>query len=327
MLLRSAWNEDRDFDVLVVGDLNIDLILSGLPKLPEFGGEVLASGLTQLLGGSAANFAVFCARLGLRVAFVAKVGEDDFGDFLLAELDRWGVATEYVLRDPELPTGITVSLSGPTDRAFVTYVGTIDSLTGDDLPADLPRRAKHIHLASYFLQTKLQSGLAALADRAHDSGTSMSLDTGYDPFERWDTGLAGLLPRIDLLVPNEVEAQAISGAATVDDALEVLCRQTEVVALKVGCDGALACDGRESVRVPGFAVDVVDTTCCGDAFNAGFVAGLLGGLPLRDAVTRGNACGALMASVVGNDAGVLSVEAVDSLLEAGGMRQDLSETS
>ena len=302
--------------MLVVGDLNIDLILSGLPKLPEFGGEVLASGLTQLLGGSAANFAVCCARLGLSVAFVANVGRDDFGDFLIDELDRWGVSTDYVLRHHELSTGITVSLSGPDDRAFVTYVGTIDSLEGDELSADLPGRARHMHVASYFLQTKLQPQLPEMVTAMHEAGASVSLDTGYDPFERWDTGLPALLPQIDIFLPNEVEAQAITGADTYDQALAALCDVCSIVALKIGPDGALVCSGGETARVGGFTVEVADTTCCGDAFNAGFIEALLAGLPLQEAALRGNACGALMASVVGNEAEVLTTEAVDAL--AGG---------
>lgn len=313
-----AWDESRDFDLLVVGDLNIDLILSGLPRIPEFGEEVLASGLTQLPGGSAANFAVCCARLGLKVAFLAKVGEDDFGDFLCERLEHWGVPSDFVMRDPLLATGITVSLSGAEDRAFVTHVGTIDSLAGDDVPADLLRRARHLHVASYFLQTRLQPGLPAVVSAAHEVGVGVSLDTGYDPSEQWDAGLAELLPQIDLFVPNEVEAQAITGECTVEGALEALSAVIGVVALKIGREGALTRDGVEVLRAPGFAVEVADTTCCGDAFNAGLVDGLLAGLPLRDALVRGNACGALMASVVGNQASVLTVEAVERMIASAG---------
>ncbi|MBD3292171.1 MAG: carbohydrate kinase [Armatimonadia bacterium] len=309
-----AWDEDRDFDVLVVGDLNIDLILSGLPRLPDFGEEVLATGLVRRLGGSAANFAVCSARLGLDVALVANVGRDDFGDFLRGKLQGWGVTTDYVRRDPDLATGITVSLSGARDRAFVTYVGTIDSLTARDVPPDLLQRSRHVHIASYFLQTQLQPGCAQLAAAAHHAGATISLDTGFDPQERWNTGLLSLLPEVDIFMPNEVEAQAITEAPTVDAALASLCAMTDLVALKIGTDGALACEGDETIHVPAFAVDVADTTCCGDAFNAGFIDGLLADLSLSVAVARGNACGGLMASVVGNEAHVLSTESVARLI-------------
>jgi sugar/nucleoside kinase (ribokinase family) len=313
-LRRPAWNERRDFDVLVVGDLNIDLILSGIPRLPEFGEEVLASGLAQRLGGSAANFAVCCARLGMSVAFVANAGADEFGNFLCAKLEEWGVATDYVRRLSDTSTGITVSLSGPRDRAFVTCVGTINSLEAADVPLEILGRSRHVHIGSYFLQTKLQGGLPALVAAAHEAGASVSLDTGFDPEESWDGGLLELLCEVDIFLPNEVEAQAITGTSGVDTALAALCAMTETVALKTGSDGALACSGGETVHVPAFAVDVVDTTCCGDAFNAGFIDGLLQGLPLRDCVARGNACGGLMASIVGNDAHTLCARAIEQFM-------------
>jgi sugar/nucleoside kinase (ribokinase family) len=312
-----AWDQDRDFDVAVVGDLNIDLILSGLSRVPQFGEELLASGLAQRLGGSAANFAVCCARLGLNVALVANVGQDEFGDYLCEKLQQWGVATDYVSRHPELATGITVSLSGPSDRGFVTYLGTIDSLRGADVPRELLGRCRHLHLASYFLQTTLQPDCVELARAARDAGVTVSLDTGFDPEESWDTGLLSLLPEVDIFLPNEVEARAITETPTLDAALAALCGMTEVVALKMGPDGAMACAQEETIHVPSFAVEVADTTCCGDAFNAGFVEGLLAGLPLREAISRGNACGGLMASVVGNEAECLTQRSVAEMIDTG----------
>ncbi|MGC9317309.1 MAG: carbohydrate kinase family protein [Armatimonadota bacterium] len=313
-----AWDASRDFDVLAVGDLNIDLILSGIPRIPAYGEEVLASALTRRLGGSAANFAVCCARLGMKVAFVARVGRDDFGDFLVRELERWGVTGDFVARDPELATGITVSLSSREDRAFVTYVGTIDSLRGEDIPQSLIARARHMHVGSYFLQTRLQPDLPELMEAAHDEGLSVSLDTGYDPAEDWDSGLLALLERVDLFLPNEIEAQAITETHSVQAAFAALCQMAQMVALKLGADGAIVCANETTVRLPAFAVETADTTCCGDAFNAGFLAALMAGMELEECVARGNAAGGLMASVVGNDAEVLSPQAIDELVSAMG---------
>ncbi len=220
----TAWREDRDFDVLVIGDLNIDLILSGIPRLPAYGEEVLATGITRRLGGSAANFAVCCARLGMSVAFVANVGRDDFGELLISELRRWGIATDCVRIREDLATGITVSLSGAHDRAFVTYVGTIDSLRGQDVPRELLLRCRHMHIASYFLQTMLQPDCRALTRAAHAAGLSVSLDTGYDPAEQWNGDLLELISEVDLFLPNEVEAQAITGTTSAEAALAALSR-------------------------------------------------------------------------------------------------------
>ncbi len=315
----TAWREDRDFDVLVIGDLNIDLILSGIPRLPAYGEEVLATGITRRLGGSAANFAVCCARLGMSVAFVANVGRDDFGELLISELRRWGIATDCVRIREDLATGITVSLSGAHDRAFVTYVGTIDSLRGQDVPRELLLRCRHMHIASYFLQTMLQPDCRALTRAAHAAGLSVSLDTGYDPAEQWNGDLLELISEVDLFLPNEVEAQAITGTTSAEAALAALSAMVPVAVVKLGPDGAIACEDARTVHVPGFAVSVTDTTCCGDAFNAGFIDAMLAGQPLPDAVARGNACGGLMASVMGNDAEVLSREAVARLVGDSGV--------
>ena len=305
-----AWAEDRAYDVLAVGELNIDLILSGLPRLPAFGTEVLADSLARRLGGSTANFAVFCAQLGLRVAFLTRVGADDFGDFLLRQLEQAGVATTHVTRDRELHTGLAVAISGPTDRAFITYVGTINSLRAQDMPGDLLARCRHLHVGSYFLQERLQPGCRDLFRRAHRAGMTVSLDTGYDPREAWDDGIRAVLREVDVFMPNRVEATHIAGTHDQAEALRVLTGWSRLVAMKLGPEGAIACEGRQCVHVPTCGVEVADTTCCGDAFDAGLIDGLLAGRSLADCVRRGNACGALMASVMGNEARVLTPEAV-----------------
>ncbi len=317
----NTRSEEREYDVLAIGELNVDLILSGVPRVPEFGEEVLAEDIVQRLGGSTANFAVFCAQLGLKVAFVTRVGADDFGDFLLRELEQRGVSSEYATRDPELRTGLTVAVSGAQDRAFVTYVGTIASLYAEDVPDELIRRARHMHIGSYFLQTRLQPGCPRLLKRAHEAGLTVSLDSGYDPREAWDSGIRDLLPDVDVFLPNEIEGPQVARADDVEETMRTLTAWSETVALKLGPLGAMACDSEGCEHLPAYAVEVADTTCCGDAFNAGFIDGLLVGLPLVDCVRRGNACAALMASVIGNEAGVLTPEAVAEMMRRPALRR------
>ena len=303
-----------DYDILAVGDLNVDLILSGIREVPAFGREVLASGLGMHLGGCTANLAVFCHRLGLRVAFVARVGRDDFGDFLIRKLGEVGLASEYIIRDETLGTGLTASLSAAHDRAFVTYVGTIDSVTGGDIPDALLARCRHLHLGSYFLQTKLQPGCAELFRRAKAAGLTTSLDTGYDPYENWDAGIRAVLAQTDVFLPNEIEALEITKAGTVEAALGELAQMCGLVALKLGADGSIAQQGDRAPRQGIFPVEVVDTTCCGDAFDAGFLSAMLQGLPLEDCLQWGSASGGLIAGGSGNAAERLSREAVAGLL-------------
>jgi sugar/nucleoside kinase (ribokinase family) len=307
----------REYDILAVGDLNVDLILSGIRAVPEFGREVLASGLGMHLGGCTANLAVFCHRLGLRVAFVARVGQDDFGDFLIRELGKIGLASDHIIRDDTLGTGLTASLSAAHDRAFVTYVGTIDSLTEGDVPDALLGRCRHLHLGSYFLQTKLQPGCVELFRRAKAAGLTTSLDTGYDPYENWDAGIRQVLAQTDVFLPNEIEALEITKAGTVTAALGELAQTCRTVALKLGAEGSVGQQGDRVLREEPFEVEVVDTTCCGDAFDAGLLGAMLGGRPLEECLRWGSASGGLIAGGSGNAAERLSREAVEGLIEGG----------
>jgi sugar/nucleoside kinase (ribokinase family) len=304
------------FDVLAVGDLNIDLIL-GLTSLPEFGREVLAHSIAQHAGGVAANFATYCVRLGLDVALVARVGRDSYGDFLIDHMREVGVCTEYIIRDDTLATGLTVSLSGPADRAFVTHLGTIDSLTGADVPDALLAQARFVHVGSYFMQSKLQPDLPDLLQRAHAAGALTSLDTGYDPYERWNTALPQALPHLDLFLPNEIEATAIADDPDALSAGRGLAAATAAVALKLGGKGSWLLTKEDELFAPPFAVEVVDTTCCGDSFDAGFVAAWLKGKAPQERLLWGNACGALVASGPGNYAENVSVESIEKVISTG----------
>lgn len=304
------------YDVLAVGDLNIDLILS-IDSLPEFGREVLAQSVSQHAGGVAANFATYCVRLGLRVGLVARVGRDDFGDFLVAEMERVGVGTEHIIRDDTLATGITVSLSGPRDRAFVTHLGTIDSLTGADVPDGLLSQTRLVHVGSYYMQSKLQPDLPDLLRRARAQGARTSLDTGYDPYEVWTTGLAEVFPHLDLLLPNEVEATAMTGEPEAPAAGRALAARGPAVALKLGGKGAMLLGEGQEETVGPFSVTVADTTCCGDSFDAGFVTAWLAGKTPRERLLWGSACGALVASGPGNSAERISEAEVGRVIAEG----------
>jgi len=304
------------FDVLAVGDLNIDLIL-GVNALPEFGREVLAGSLSQHAGGVAANFASYCVRLGLKVALVARVGRDDFGDFLLARMAEIGVCTDYIVRDDTLSTGVTVSLSGPRDRAFVTHLGTIDSLTGADLPDELMYETRLVHVGSYFLQKKLQPDLPGVLARAHAAGAITSLDTGYDPYETWDSGLSQVLPHVDLFLPNEIEISAITHASDPLTGARELAAEGPGVALKLGGAGSHYVTTDNAFSAQPFRVVLADTTCCGDSFDAGFLTAWLQGKTPQECLEWGNACGALVASAPGNAADRLSLEAIQQVLTTG----------
>ncbi len=281
------------FDILVAGEINPDLILSG-DVTPEFGQvEKLVDSADLTIGSSSAIFACGAARLGLKVAFTGICGADIFGRFILDELSQRGVDVSGVIIDPVLPTGLSVILNGPVgDRAILTHPGTINRLRAEQVTPERLQTARHLHVASYFLQTALQPGLPDLFRRAHALGLTTSLDSNWDPSGTW-RGFNELLGRVDVFLPNEKEALAISGLPASETAARELAQKCRLVAVKLGALGALACRRDEFIRVQALPVRVVDTVGAGDGFDAGFLYGFLHGWSLEKSLSLAAACGSL----------------------------------
>src|SRR5262249_2454387 len=174
-------------DLLVIGDCNPDVMVVGGDVTPAFGQqEKLVDGISLEVGGSASITAVAAARLGLRVALASAVGDDPAGRFMLGQLAAEGVDTSVVAVRPDMPTGMTVALSAGADRAILTATGAMTTLTARDIPSGLLVRARHVHVSSYFLVAdSLGPGLATLLEVARAAGASTSLDTNWDPAQRW----------------------------------------------------------------------------------------------------------------------------------------------
>ncbi len=286
--------------LLVVGELNADLIMSGLPSLPVLGQELLCDDFQTVIGGSSSICACWMAGLGGDTAMWSQVGADGLGEFLIGELARMGVDTGGVIRDPDIRTGATISLTYPDDRAMMTYLGAIANLSLDDLDLDRLKNYDHLHSASIFLQHKLRPGLPALFKAAHEAGLSTSLDSGWDPAERWGQDIFEILPHVDYFFPNQTEALHFTGQADVEAASAILSRYTKNVIVKLGAQGALTRSGDRVWRAPGFAVAPVDTTGAGDAFNAGFVyARVVEEMAMPEALRFANACGAIAVTTIG----------------------------
>jgi sugar/nucleoside kinase (ribokinase family) len=296
------WKNTPPFDLLVIGDCNPDVLVLGDDVAPAFGQqEKLVDSMSLVVGGSASITAVAAARLGLRVALVAAIGDDAAGHFMLTELGRAGVDTTGMAVRAELPTGMTVALSRGDDRAILTAAGAIGALTPADVPAGLLIRARHVHVSSYFLlERSLGPGLAALLATARAAGAATSLDTNWDPAGTWGADFfPGVLAQTDLLLPNEAEALRIAGTTTLPEAMASLTKAGGAVAVKLGARGALYADGPERYRATPPPVAAVDTTGAGDCFNAGLLAGLLRGLEPPAALALGCAVGAASTRGIG----------------------------
>jgi sugar/nucleoside kinase (ribokinase family) len=288
----------KPFDLLVAGEINPDLILSG-NVTPEFGQvEKLVDSATLAIGSSSAIFACGAARLGLKVAFIGKCGDDVFGRFMLAEMQKRNVDIGNVIVSRSESTGLSVILNQGSDRAILTHSGLIAELQASDIADSLLSRARHLHVASYFLQTKLQPDLPALFQRASLMGLSTSLDTNYDPSEQW-CGFDDLLSVTNVFLPNEAEAKSLTAAENAEEAANRLKVRVEAAAIKLGKDGALGISQSQKIQVKSIPVKVVDTVGAGDSFDAGFIYGYLNGWELEKSLRLACVCGALSTQAAG----------------------------
>ena len=309
---------DVEFDLLVLGDANPDLVLRGGDVQPAFGQAERMVEQAQLgVGGSGAIMACGAARLGLRVAFAGVVGDDLFGSFMQAELSERGVDTRGLVVDPRRPTGITVIMSAIDDRAMLTAPGTIGDLRSELIDPGVLASARHVHVSSFFLQRGLAPDLARLFGEAHDAGATTSLDPNWDPTGAWDGGLTDLLSSVDVFLPNAMEAMRLARISDLDQALSRLRMRAPLIVVKAGADGAMAATTGEVVRMPGIPVQVVDTTGAGDSFDAGFLAGYLANEPLERALALGNACGALSTRFAGGTEGQPTLAEARDAIERG----------
>ncbi len=283
------------FDVTIAGELNLDLILYGLPEALPPERELLATAMMLTLGGSSAIVAHNLASLGCKVGFSSCVGADEFGDIALQRLraSKVDVSTVHRLAG-ESGTGLTVILARANWRNNLTYLGAISALKPEHLDMEYLTSARHFHLSSYFLQSGLLAHVPALLRELKSAGLTISMDTNDDPDGLWESGLHEALPLVDLLMPNECEAMKIAGRDNLESALDRLTELVPLVVVKMGAQGAVACRGRDRLRCPALKLDgVVDPVGAGDSFDAGFISEFVRGAGLEACLRKGNLAGAL----------------------------------
>ena len=281
----------RDKPVLVVGDLNVDLVMTRFTSAPQPGREVLARGCLFTLGGSAGNVATALGRLGRPVKFAGRVGRDTMGDMLVGMMRKRGVDVSSLDRDRRIGTGIAVALSYTPDRAFVSYLGTVEKTRLRDLRLGALDRCRHLHLTSPFLQAGIRRDFPRLLDRARGAGLTTSFDPGWDPAGKWNVG--PILARTDYLLVNEEEAKALTGLERPAAGAVALSHRVPLVVVKTGPEGAIAASEGRVWKAATYPVKPLDTTGAGDSFNAGFLDALLSGQAIDEALAFGCACGAL----------------------------------
>lgn len=280
------------FDVTVVGELNLDLILYGLPDELEPERELLANDLAMTLGSSSAIFAHNLAVIGDHVGFVSRIGTDSLGGIAIDRLAAGGVDVSRVRRVAGLTkTGLTVILAGTGNRRILTYPGAMFEMDYEDFDLGYLRSGKHFHLSSFYLHRALRPRIPQLFEEMKRAGLSTSLDTNDDPEDRWE-GLDHVLPHVDVLFVNAREACKIAREEELETAVEKLSGQVRVLAIKQGAQGGRVRRGKEEWTHAGYAVNAVDPVGAGDSFDAGFLHKYVRGADLQECLAWGNLAGA-----------------------------------
>jgi len=282
----------RKFDFSVVGELNLDLVLYGLPPELELDREHIASDMRLTLGSSSAIFAHNLALLGNRVAFHSAIGADTLGELCLTRLAESGTDVSAVRKFPDKQTGLTVILPRPVKRYILTFPGVMADMRFEDLDLDLVFSTQHLHISSLFLQRALRPRVAELFRLAKRAGLTTSLDTNDDPDGRWDLD-NDIFRHLDVLLPNESEACRLAKGATPEASLETLAKQVPLVAMKRGERGAVAKRGEVEVVSSPFPTEVADSIGAGDSFDADFLHQYIRGASLEVCLRFGNLTGAL----------------------------------
>jgi sugar/nucleoside kinase (ribokinase family) len=281
------------FDVTIAGELNLDLILYGLPDELPPERELLADRMMLTLGSSSAIVAHNLAALGSRVGFQSLIGKDPLGQIALDRLAEGGTDISGVRRvEGSTSTGLTVILQRSSWRNILTYSGTIVELSLKDLDLAYLSDSRHFHFSSLYLQQALRPDVAELFCRLKAAGLTISLDTNDDPDDRWD-GLPDILKYVDVLLPNAREAMRITASNDPETAITRLAEMVPLVVVKLGQQGALAQRGRERFTSPSLNVNFVDPVGAGDSFDAGFLHEYLRGSDLTACLVSGNRAGAL----------------------------------
>lgn len=281
-----------NFDISIAGEINLDLILYGLPTELPLERELLATELEVTLGSSSAITAHNLAALGSKVGFITRVGNDQLGKIALDRLRGAGVDLSRITHSKQSKTGLTVLLTHGNTRHLVTYPGCMAAMSFAHLDLAYLKSARHFHLSSYFLHRALLPDLPRLLGELKQAGLTISMDTNDDPADQWDDGITNIVSYVDVLMPNEREACKLGGTEDFEEATRRLLGRVHLLVVKRGSQGATAYTKTEQVSVKAIPVEVIDPVGAGDTFNAGFLHKWTQGKPLAECLAYGNVAAA-----------------------------------
>ncbi|MFI1697653.1 carbohydrate kinase family protein [Streptomyces bobili] len=304
-------------NVVTMGVHVLDVLVRPVEAIPEGQGATLVEDIRMTAAGTAGGTALTLAKLGASVRSAGAIGTDPTGDMLVQLLRRAGIDTEFLVRRGDTATSASVlPIRSNGDRPSLHLLGANITYGLDDVPWDAVAAATHLHLGGPEL---IGVDVAArILSYAKEHGTVTSVDLlapgVLGSFEQ----IEAALPHIDHLLPNEDQVLGFSGEPDLAAGVRKLREAgVGVVAVTRGGDGALVVSADGSETVPAFAVDVVDTTGCGDAFSAGYLRGVALGHPPVRAAVLGCAAAALVAQGLGSDHGDFDLTAAEEFANSG----------
>lgn len=309
--------EKQIYDVLVAGELNVDIILNKVNKFPSLGKEVLAGQMTITLGSSSGIFASNLSVLGTKVTFAGTLARDEFGKQIITSLRAKGVDTENIVYVTEQSTGASIAISFQEERAMVTFPGAMSLFSLQNVSDNLLRASRHLHVSSIFLSTGLKKDVHKLFRQAKAFGLTTSLDPQWDPEERWDIDFKSLLPHVDVFIPNEDELRAMTGIQDIRQAADALRGYANILIVKCGRDGATLYKGDDVIYQPAFLNDeVVDSIGAGDSFCAGFIHQFIQGKSLKECLAFAALTGAINTTRAGGTTAFENLAGVKAIAES-----------
>ncbi len=305
-------------DVVSIGVVCADVMVRPVEAFPDRGKLALVPTLEIHLGGLAGVTAVVLCQLGAKAAFVGRLGQDGFGDYIVSALASQGVDISHVRRTSECGTSATVVLiSEDGERTFLHHLGTNVLTSEEDVDWDLVSQAKVLHWGGTSITPGLDGApIGRVFEKAHTLGVKTSMDTCFDGKGIWFPHIEHALPHLDIAMSSIEEARLYTGKHSPEDIADFYRSfGVETVMIKLGSEGLFVKNSHEAHRIPAHRVPVVDTTGAGDAACGGFLYGYLQGWDLERCGRLANAVGALTVQVMGGAEGVRSLEETLNLVE------------
>jgi len=278
-----------DYDILIPGKYFCDIIFTGLPDFPKLGTEIYSKQVNIVPGGGALISVIALRRLGMNVGWISRFGTDFFSQYVQHYLETERVDMSLVMQLPEPMQRVTVSLSYPEDRAFISYADP--SPSNVDLAFEALDKATFRHL--HFTSLVVDDRMLGLLEMCHTRGITVSMDCQHRDETLSMPLVRDILSHVDVFMPNAIEALRITQMGTIDEAIRALTPLVPLTVIKRGEDGALASKGDDVCHSPALPSTVIDTTGAGDVFNAGFLAAFVQGKALAECLQWGNFCGGM----------------------------------